>query len=601
MSTILLTGPTGFIGKEVLKQLLQTDHTIMVLIRTEEKYIRLQHELQLTHHNVQPIIGDLTLPEFGLSECDKQLVLKSDSIIHTAGPMDITIDKDTAKQVFLDAANQLMNLCEEIIKQKPFAHFLHVVGYKSPFNEQNIDLTSDPYSLSSRFPEEGPYEQMKFAADLLIRQRARALNIPLSVINPSTVIGDRRTGENEQLSALGLFIHLIRNDLVKAIPSQQGEWLPLVSKSDLAQLIVKLVNQPHPISETYYLLAEKESTPDIEQLFLQMFHELRKDTPQLKVSVSQLRQDWPSQASSVGFPKETLSFIISDDRPRTSVQKVYEEPLTVESILPHIIADVDYRLSHHTPIPTTVIRGRRGNLATLEASHRGTGSPIILLHGLWGGADSWLPLIDQLSTTHPIIAPDLPGFGRSPYHHQSSPIAGTITAVVEMIQNINEPVTLIGHSLGSIIATHANQHIPDSIQQLIHIHPQLDIEEEQTVNFSTLPHEEEHLAEFLVSTGFFSQATDIPVPFLAHLVADLHSPRIRHTTRDMLHELQYQKERFPLQLPPSSKVTIVSNVPTEKLNTPAHLYLPFSNSAPITHPQETANLITDIMTSKLPL
>ena len=43
----------------------------------------------------------------------------------------------------------------------------------------------------------------------------------------------------------------------------------------------------------------------------------------------------------------------------------------------------------------------------------GTGSIVLLLHGLGGTADFWQPIVRELARTYTVICPDLLGFGFS--------------------------------------------------------------------------------------------------------------------------------------------------------------------------------------------
>jgi pimeloyl-ACP methyl ester carboxylesterase len=45
---------------------------------------------------------------------------------------------------------------------------------------------------------------------------------------------------------------------------------------------------------------------------------------------------------------------------------------------------------------------------------RGTGSPIVLVHGIGSRWQVWTPLLDRLAAGHDVIALDLPGFGGTP-------------------------------------------------------------------------------------------------------------------------------------------------------------------------------------------
>lgn len=52
----------------------------------------------------------------------------------------------------------------------------------------------------------------------------------------------------------------------------------------------------------------------------------------------------------------------------------------------------------------------------MELAHdrRGSGPPLVLLHGIGHHRHGWLPVLDLLAERHDVIAVDLPGFGESP-------------------------------------------------------------------------------------------------------------------------------------------------------------------------------------------
>ncbi|MDQ4072298.1 MAG: alpha/beta fold hydrolase, partial [Actinomycetota bacterium] len=53
-------------------------------------------------------------------------------------------------------------------------------------------------------------------------------------------------------------------------------------------------------------------------------------------------------------------------------------------------------------------------MSEIEYLRRGSGEPLLLVHGLGGDRSTWAPVIDRLAADHDVIAVDLPGFGSSP-------------------------------------------------------------------------------------------------------------------------------------------------------------------------------------------
>ncbi|MFE6361549.1 alpha/beta fold hydrolase [Streptomyces sp. NPDC057806] len=68
---------------------------------------------------------------------------------------------------------------------------------------------------------------------------------------------------------------------------------------------------------------------------------------------------------------------------------------------------------------TAAVRGAGRGVAaisfpTLAHSRHGTGSPLLLLHGIGSGRRCWEPVVGLLTARHEVLAVDLPGFGDSP-------------------------------------------------------------------------------------------------------------------------------------------------------------------------------------------
>ena len=102
-------------------------------------------------------------------------------------------------------------------------------------------------------------------------------------------------------------------------------------------------------------------------------------------------------------------------------------------------------------------------------------TPITLLHGFTQTAECWGSFADQLATSHPILAIDLPG------HGGSAEIRGDLTQSAAMIASAITPSIVIGYSLGGRIALHLALAFPDLVERLVLIGATggLDSEEER--------------------------------------------------------------------------------------------------------------------------
>ncbi|MCE2401430.1 alpha/beta hydrolase [Candidatus Poribacteria bacterium] len=98
----------------------------------------------------------------------------------------------------------------------------------------------------------------------------------------------------------------------------------------------------------------------------------------------------------------------------------------------------------------------------------GTGTPVVLLHGWGGEANSFRPVFDKLSRSHQVYALDLPGFGLSeipPTAWDASDYAKFVSAFFYE-RNINK-AHLIGHSYGGRISIVMAAEEPEKVDKLI--------------------------------------------------------------------------------------------------------------------------------------
>ncbi|MDH3518556.1 MAG: alpha/beta hydrolase [Acidimicrobiia bacterium] len=102
--------------------------------------------------------------------------------------------------------------------------------------------------------------------------------------------------------------------------------------------------------------------------------------------------------------------------------------------------------------------------------HGGSGRPMILVHGLGGSHVNWSQVAPRLCAHAEVLAIDLPGFGLSaPARH------GDLEAHVEALRSVagaqQEPATLIGNSMGGLVAMMLAALHPDLVSELVLVSP----------------------------------------------------------------------------------------------------------------------------------
>ncbi|HTI14183.1 MAG TPA: alpha/beta fold hydrolase [Dictyobacter sp.] len=98
-------------------------------------------------------------------------------------------------------------------------------------------------------------------------------------------------------------------------------------------------------------------------------------------------------------------------------------------------------------------------------------STYVLVHGAWHGAWCWYRIIPLLEKQgHKVIAPDLPGHGAD---RSVTIAAGTLRSYTDRIKSIveaqDEPVILVGHSLGGAVISQVAEEVPASVKKLVYL------------------------------------------------------------------------------------------------------------------------------------
>jgi pimeloyl-ACP methyl ester carboxylesterase len=97
---------------------------------------------------------------------------------------------------------------------------------------------------------------------------------------------------------------------------------------------------------------------------------------------------------------------------------------------------------------------------------------LLLLHGLGDDHRTWLPVLPGLSRRFTVIAPDLPGHGRSAKPRTDYSIAGYANGLRDLLSVLGvDKVTVIGHSLGGGVALQFAYQYPERVERLCLVAP----------------------------------------------------------------------------------------------------------------------------------
>ena len=105
----------------------------------------------------------------------------------------------------------------------------------------------------------------------------------------------------------------------------------------------------------------------------------------------------------------------------------------------------------------------------LMAGVEGGGPTHVLIHPMGTGAWSWMDVIGPLSARGLVIAPDMPGSGRSrPLHRDGGGVVASARFVDDFTAALGiERVVVHGHSMGGLVGGVFAGRIPDRVERLV--------------------------------------------------------------------------------------------------------------------------------------
>ncbi len=212
-----VTGATGFIGKRLVKKLLERKGAVVyVLIRkeSEDKVKALREFCGVSAARLLPVFGDLSAKKLGIAVADIKLLKgKIDHFYHLAAIYDLGADEASQTLVNIDGTRNTVELAKAI----EAGHFHHVSSiaaaglYEGVFREDMFDEAEN---------YEHPYFMTKHESEKIVRQECK---VPWSVYRPAMVVGDSSTGETDKIDGPYYFFKLIQR-MRQLLPP----WLPSI-------------------------------------------------------------------------------------------------------------------------------------------------------------------------------------------------------------------------------------------------------------------------------------------------------------------------------------------------------------------------------------
>src|SRR5215470_16132093 len=213
-----VTGATGFIGKRLVRKLLERKGTIVHFLVREKSAKRAEQLLEywgVDKSRAIPVHGDLTLAGLGIvkNERSKLEHKKIAHFFHLAAVYDLKADEESQRIANVDGTRHVVGFANDI-GAGCFHHVSSIAAaglYEGVFRE---DMFEEAENLDH------PYYSTKHDSEKIVRAECQ---VPWRVYRPGIVVGDSRSGEMEKVDGPYYFFKLIQRTRQLVPP-----WMPTI-------------------------------------------------------------------------------------------------------------------------------------------------------------------------------------------------------------------------------------------------------------------------------------------------------------------------------------------------------------------------------------
>ena len=99
----------------------------------------------------------------------------------------------------------------------------------------------------------------------------------------------------------------------------------------------------------------------------------------------------------------------------------------------------------------------------------GQGTPVVILHGLFGMSDNWMTFAKRLSSDYHLFLLDLRNHGRSPHAAEMSYGAMAADVYTFVRETVKVPCNILGHSMGGKVAMTLAIKQPEWVRSLVSV------------------------------------------------------------------------------------------------------------------------------------
>jgi nucleoside-diphosphate-sugar epimerase len=257
--TVLLTGlPSGFIARKLLGSLLEDERVRVKCVVTEAQHDATRDLVHTSWPNdvarIELVRGDITGMDFGMAGARFLALARSvDVIQHCICSSDAGVSRDAEQRAYLGSTGEVLELA-----QASEGRLQRLVHWGSALLSEPVHGRVSESELVRPASFRSTSAAPRFQAERLLRDHMS--RVPITVLRPSIVVADSRTGESDPLSGLHLLILLMLSspvDLRLPLPGRGDQPLHLVPVDYVVRAGLTIANDPRSAGKTFNIVDDR--------------------------------------------------------------------------------------------------------------------------------------------------------------------------------------------------------------------------------------------------------------------------------------------------------------------------------------------------------
>jgi long-chain acyl-CoA synthetase len=248
---VLLTGATGFLGMELLVRLLErSDRDVVTVVRGADdreaegrmsgvlSTLFAPEDYRAVRGRVRAVAGDLETRGLGLAAATRdRLTSEISAVAHCAASVSFSLPLEDARRINVAGTNAVMGIAKEAHARGALERVVHVsTAYVAGEREGRVRESQDYVGQSFR----NTYEQTKLEAESLVNDS----DVPTSILRPSIVVGDSRTGWTPAFNVIYWPLMAFARNLLPTVTADPNGHVDIVCVDTVADALYTLLDGP---------------------------------------------------------------------------------------------------------------------------------------------------------------------------------------------------------------------------------------------------------------------------------------------------------------------------------------------------------------------